>query len=274
MGDRRHGPLPPIIAAGVCAVALVALFCVAYFLPAAQRLDATALHGFNTLESGILRRPAWMVAFFGGYLPFGPGLAALWVAALKWKRKREAVAATVMMVAAGATAEVLKVVLAHPRFQPVLGPHQVNAASFPSGSVTSAMSMTVAALLVAPGRWRALSASFGAVFVLVVSLGVMISAWHFPSDVLGGILVATGYGFVAVAVLRRLDGFPGRRRLQARVPRPASFLGAEAAGVATALALLGIGLLGILVDRDPVAYVDTYTTTVAVGLVMPPTSGS
>jgi len=48
----------------------------------------------------------------------------------------------------------------------------------------------------------------GALVVLVLAAAALVGAsvvvieWHFPSDVLGGILVAAGWGFAAVAALR------------------------------------------------------------------------
>ena len=34
----------------------------------------------------------------------------------------------------------------------------------------------------------------------------MVLAWHFPSDVLGGILVASGWGFAVLALRRVAEG--------------------------------------------------------------------
>ena len=246
-------------------MALVALMLVAYYVAGAQRLDATALHGFNTLESGVLGRPGFAVALLGGYLPFGPGLLLLWLGAVRWGRKRQALAATGVMFAAGITAEVLKIVLAHPRVHPILGSHQVNAASFPSGSATAAMAMAVAALMVVPRRWRGLTAALGAVFVFAVSLGVLISAWHFPSDVLGGLIVATGYGFAGLAVLRYLDrsaGAPARSALIVRRPSRGALEAAAGVVLAAVLAvLIAVGWSGRVLD-----YAGTYTTTVITAL--------
>lgn len=265
MANRLRGPVPALIGAVACAVALVGLMLVAYYVAGAQRLDATALHGFNTLESGVLGRPGFAVALLGGYLPFGPGLILLWVGAVRWGRKRQALAATGVMFAAGITAEVLKIVLAHPRIHPILGSHQVNAASFPSGSATSAMAMAVAALMVVPRRWRALTATLGAVGVFAVSFGVLISAWHFPSDVLGGLTVATGYGFAGLAGLRFLDQRAGAPARSALVARWASRGALEVAG-----AVLLAGVFAVLIavgwsDRV-LDYAHTYTTTVIAAL--------
>jgi membrane-associated phospholipid phosphatase len=49
---------------------------------------------------------------------------------------------------------------------------------------------------------------------------VMILAWHFPSDVLGGILVACGWGFAVLALRRAAEGSGSSPRAQAS-SRPA-----------------------------------------------------
>src|SRR5699024_3426565 len=139
----------------LCALATAAVVSLVYLVPSAQRLDATALHGFNTLEGGLLRRPTMMIAFFAAPLAFVPGLPLLLWSGRRWGRMREALVGAAVVVASSATAEGLKVVSAHERFQPVLGPHQVNAASFPSGTVAVVMAFVVAALIVVPGRLRA-----------------------------------------------------------------------------------------------------------------------
>jgi membrane-associated phospholipid phosphatase len=264
MRNGFKGPLPALLGCAACVAALVTLMLVAYYDATAQRLDATALYGFTTLESG-LRVPVWGFALVGGVFPLALGLVGLYYFAARWGRRREAIAAIVVVLAANVTTQVLKVVLAHPRIQPILDPHQVNAASFPSGHATSAMSMAVATLLVVPPRWRAVTAAAGAALVFAVSFSVLVLAWHFPSDVLGGILVATGYGFAALALLRYLAARPDERRATALLPGPPSRGALEAVGatVVLAAAVLAFALAGKILD-----YAGTYTTTVLTALAI------
>ena len=71
----------------------------------------------------------------------------------------------------------------------------------------------LSALLVTPRRLRPLVAVIGALFVIAVSVSLLILAWHMPSDVLGGYLVATLWAALAVAALRALDRrWPARPR--------------------------------------------------------------
>ena len=48
-------------------------------------------------------------------------------------------------------------------------------------------------------------ASIGAVFAVAVGCALLILAWHMPSDVLGGYLVAALWTALAVAALRAAD---------------------------------------------------------------------
>jgi membrane-associated phospholipid phosphatase len=257
--------MPALLGCAACVVGVVALMLVAYYDAAAQRLDATALFGFGTLDNGPLHSVAWGFGVVGGVFPLAFGLLGLYYLAGRWGRRREAIAATVVVVAANVTTEVLKLALAHPRIQSILGPNQVSAASFPSGHATSAMSMAVAALLVVPPRWRAITATVSAVLVFGVSFSVLVLEWHFPSDVFGGLMVATGYGFAAVAALRYLETSPEQRRMAAMISRPPSQGALEAAAVAVAFAVAAFALSRAQSILD---YAGTYTTTVLTALAI------
>jgi membrane-associated phospholipid phosphatase len=93
-------------------------------------------------------------------------------------------------------------VLAHPRFQPYADYHQPLSDAFPSGHATAAASIAVALMLVAPPRLRAPAVLVGCGFASAVGVSVVVLQWHFASDVIGGFLVAAGWGFAAVAALR------------------------------------------------------------------------
>jgi hypothetical protein len=93
--------------------------------------------------------------------------------------------------------------LAHPRGG--FGEFHVGAEAFPSGHATAAMSLALAAILVAPARLRPLVALVGAGFALAVGFAIVSLDYHFPSDVAGGYLVATGWCFGALAAVRMLS---------------------------------------------------------------------
>jgi membrane-associated phospholipid phosphatase len=210
----------PLAAWIACAGALVGLALVAYGIDAAQRADATLLSKFIARD-GTFGTPAETIAHLGDPLPLLVMLAAACAIAL-WRRKPlDAAAAVTVVAGANLTTQILKVALAHPRFQSVLGHDQLGPVAFPSGHATAATSIAIAFLFVVPHGWRPAAAAAGACFVAAVGCSVMILAWHFPSDVLGGILVASGWGFAVLAVRRIAEGGGGSGRRAQLASRPA-----------------------------------------------------
>lgn len=184
-----------------CVVALIGLTLAAYGVDPFQRLDATALSRFAAHQASSFGSIAEVLAHLADPLPLLVLLAAICALGLYWGRPRQVAAAVAVVAGANLTTQILKVALAHPRFQPVLGPHQLGPVAFPSGHSTAAASIAVALLLVTPWRWRPLAFAVGAGFVAGVGCSVLVLSWHYPSDVLGGILVAAGWGFAALACL-------------------------------------------------------------------------
>lgn len=195
----------PLGLAGVCVGAFWLLLVVAYWLPPARWADGWAVAGFLNLQSPWVDRLAWHVAHLANPVQFSVWTVALASVALYRRRPRQALAVIVMLAGANLTAQVLKHALAHPRHHDFLGDAQLAAAAFPSGHATASMSLAFAAVLVAPPAWRAAVAVAGAGFALVVSESIMLLAWHFPSDVAGGFVVATAFALATVAALRAAD---------------------------------------------------------------------
>lgn len=206
MVKRVRGPVAAWLA---CAGALVLLTFVAYGVGHAQQLDARALSRLSAAPHSTTASLAEAIAFLADPLPLLLMLAVLCGVALYRGRPLDAAGAVVVVLGANLTTQILKTLLAHPRYQPVLGWDQIDAVSFPSGHVTAAASIAVALALVVPRGWRFTAAVLGTGFVFAVGCSVVALGWHFPSDVAGGILVALGWGF-AVLALRR-----------AAAPRPA-----------------------------------------------------
>ena len=125
------------------------------------------------------------------------------------------VAVAAVMALAPLTAEMLKPLLAHPH--DIVGGVHIGPASWPSGHSTAALTLALCAVLVAPSRVRPLVAAIGGAFAVAVGLVLLILAWHMPSDVLGGYLVATLWMALAVAALR---GAERRWPAGARAVRP------------------------------------------------------
>jgi membrane-associated phospholipid phosphatase len=216
VAKRIGAPLAAWIA---CAGALVLLALVAYGIDAAQWADATLLTKFIALD-GSVGSLAEAIAHLGDPLPLLAMLAAACGIALRRGRPLDAAAAVTVVAGANLTTQVLKVALAHPRVQSVLGDHQLGPVAFPSGHATAATSIAIAFAFVVPPAWRAAAAALGAGLVVAVGCSVMVLAWHFPSDVLGGILVASGWGFAVLALRRVAEGGGSERPAQAS-SRPA-----------------------------------------------------
>ena len=197
----RPGVRAPAIAAAVCAAALVALLVAAYAVPPFPSLDATALGGLESLTAHLSATGLNAVAHTADPLPLALMLAVVVAAGFAAGRRRQAVAAALAVGGANLVAQILKVVLAHPRFQ-----NQVAAAAFPSGHATASMSIALAAVIVATPRWRMLVAPLAGCYALAVATSILILGWHFPSDALGGILVASSFAFASVAAMRALSG--------------------------------------------------------------------
>jgi membrane-associated phospholipid phosphatase len=193
----------PLLACLGCAGALIALVIVAYKLGPVEHLDATLLAKISS-PAGTGREDGLADGFahLADPLPLIAMLAAIVVLALAAGRRREALAVVAVVAGANLTTQVLKVLLAHPRYEPFLGFHQPSPTAFPSGHATAATSIAVALLLTAPRRLRPLALLAGTAFVGLISISLLVAEWHYPSDVLGGILVAAGWGFAAVAALR------------------------------------------------------------------------
>jgi len=197
------GPLSALAVAGACLAAMALLWALAEHVPALQWRDAQVLHDFTLLSRPRIDGVASFLLHLLNPLLFILWGIALVAVALARERPRVAVAVAAILALAPWTAETLKPILAHPHIQ--IGYVNIGAASWPSGHSTAASILVLSALLVTPRRLRPLVAVIGALFVVAVSCSLLILAWHMPSDVLGGYLVATLWAALAVAALRAAD---------------------------------------------------------------------
>jgi membrane-associated phospholipid phosphatase len=243
----------PIAAAAACAAGFGGVLVFSYGIDRAAHLDASLFEGLGSLGTPG-RLPLFDVAAYSADpLPLIAFLAVLATLGLRWGRRAHVIAALATVGAAAVTTQLLKIVLAHPRVQPILG-GGISPVSFPSGHATAAMSMAVALVLVVPRRLRTAAVIGGAGYALAVSVAVIVLGWHYPSDVLAGLLVATGFGFLAVAALRA----SGHLAAEAPVPvvrRPAW------PALETGLALAGVvvALLAITRADDLLDYARSHT---------------
>ncbi len=146
-------------------------------------------------------------------------LAALAAAVgLKRGKRREVVAALVVVAGANLTTQLLKVLVSHPRVRSILGAEGFSWDGFPSGHTTAIGSIVVAFLFVVPASWRLLVAVLGACLVAAVGCAVVVLHRHFPSDVIGGVLVVGAWSFAALAALRASESRDAGRRAPAQPP--------------------------------------------------------
>jgi membrane-associated phospholipid phosphatase len=187
--------------AALCLVGLALTWSVAALVPAAQVKDAVALHDFTLLGTHphVEAAANFLLNLLDPLLFIIWGLALV-LFAIAGGRPRVAAAITVVMGMAPLSAEVLKPLLAHPHVR--IGATQIGPASWPSGHATAALALALSAVLVAPARRRRAVIALGAVFTFAVGCALLIRAWHMPSDVVGGYLLAGLWMALAVAGLR------------------------------------------------------------------------
>ncbi len=209
----------PLVACLACAGGFVLLAALVFGFGPVQHADAALLA--RLIEPGTrVDSLAADVAKLGDPAALLLLLALACGIALARRQPRGALAALALVAGANLTTQLFKALLAHPRFQAILGSEQLASNTFPSGHATAAASIAIAFLFVVPRDLRLLTAVIGACLVVAVGCSVMALAWHYPSDVLGGILVAAGWGFAALAGLRATESAPRGRRAQ--LPRRAA----------------------------------------------------
>jgi membrane-associated phospholipid phosphatase len=190
-----------------------------------QDADQEAFYGFLALARPSTSGPAVAVATTAdpvGYalLVAGTLLAGWWAKGL-----RSALAAGVAILGANLTTQFLKHTLAAPR-QLQVDPH-----SWPSGHMTAAMSVVLAAVLLAPSARRPLIAVVGGVYVVAMGYSLPLLGSHYPSDVLAAVPVAAAWLGLAALALPAAD-----RPWPTRPGRPNLRAAATAAGAIAAIA--------------------------------------
>jgi membrane-associated phospholipid phosphatase len=245
-------PRLPLLAALACLVGLVVAGVLALAVPGAHERDAAMLHGFLALDRPSVHRAIWFLAHLCDTLPYAFAGVLCIALALARRRGWRALAVACLLAVTGVTTQLLKHALARPHLEHWL-PEQVATSSWPSGHSTAAMTLALCAILVAPPALRAAAAMLGGAFAVGVGYAVLVLGWHYPSDVLGGFLVAGLWASLAVAVLHRVEA-----------PEPASRpVWEPLAGLAVGAGVVAAVVLGV--RADTVALYTSERTTFAVG---------
>ncbi|HWT24838.1 MAG TPA: phosphatase PAP2 family protein, partial [Solirubrobacteraceae bacterium] len=190
--------LPALLVAALCAVAAAVVWLVATRTGWGAAIDGRTLGGFAGLETPRVKRAAESVSA----LVDPPGFAALaalivGVAVVRGRLGLAGVVAVVML-AANVTTQALKRGLPDVHSEIALGP---GPGAWPSGHTTAAMVLALCAVLVAPARLRPFVAAAGGAFAIVVVYSILVLQHHYPSDIVGGYLVAGAWTALGVAVL-------------------------------------------------------------------------
>jgi hypothetical protein len=225
-----------------------AVFCIVlgvavYFavhVPVIADAELRTLEGFMGLPGQQYARD--LVNVFNPF-PYVLLASGIVVSALVAGRPKAAAAALLTMGGAGVTTQILKPLLAFQRdFPPgnFMGP-----VAFPSGHTTAVMSLSLALIIVSPARLRPLVGAAAGLLTVATVFSLLILGSHYPSDIVGGLLVATTWAILATAALR-VEFSP------------------SLSGVALGAALLGIAGAIVVAQRpeDALAYASANTTFV------------
>lgn len=171
-----------------------------------------AVHKLYELAGGVLTPFMELISLMG---KGGIFLICLSLFLIFFKKTRRFGTAMLLGLAIGAlcTNLFLKVVIARPRpyadtgsifyqLWSMMGQHLESDKSFPSGHTTSAFAAMVPLFLLGSKRvsWLAL------VFAFLMGLSRIYLVVHYPSDVLGGLIVGTVAGILAVLIAKKLPG--------------------------------------------------------------------
>jgi membrane-associated phospholipid phosphatase len=244
-----------LIGAAVGVVLLAVTWYVAHYSSLGRSVDASILGGFSGLTRPRLDRVTNFVAQLCSPRQYVFLAAVPVLVALLRRRPRVAGMIAVVLLCANESTQLLKPLLAGPRDPVSWAP--LGFASWPSGHATAAMSLALCSVIAAPPRRRPVVAAAMAAFAIAVSYSFLELAWHYPSDVLGGFLVAgtwTLLGIAGLSILRaRSEGVVAA---DAR-PRHAAFSVGEAlapVGVMAAVAGVLVGLILVAHPHEVIAY--------------------
>jgi membrane-associated phospholipid phosphatase len=192
-----------LLGAGACVLLLALVWVAAFHIGSFRHADQSGYRQFIDLQSH--DSIGWVASHLVRLFQPNPyvylALVPLVVALLRG-RPRVVLAIGAILLGANASTELLKHVLAEPRPSSVFhGFSPLPPASWPSGHSTAVMALVLASVLAVPARLRPAAAALGALLAIAVGYSVVARGLHYPSDVLGGFLMAATWTLVVVAGL-------------------------------------------------------------------------
>jgi hypothetical protein len=124
--------------------------------------------------------------------------------------------------------------------------------SYPSGHTTVAVSIGMAAVLIAGSRWRGAVAFAAAALAAGAGVFVVTAEWHRPSDSIGSYLLTLAVAAACMALLRAWR--PAHITIEHRLARPGAPAGRSAAGLEAAAVLAGIAVFAGAIVLASVRY--------------------
>lgn len=212
----------PLLLAAFCALFGAGVYLAVVHVPELQTADLRVFEGFMGLQTMPGAEYADDIVRLFDPAPFAALVLSILALGVLFDRSRAGVLAAGAMLGANVTSQILKPLLAVQRESPIgnpLGPE-----AWPSGHTTAVMSFALALAIVAPPRWRPLAATVGGVLTVITTFSIIMLGWHYPSDVVGGLLIATAWACLAVIPLR-----PDERPSLRAPARAAGILAAAAA---------------------------------------------
>ena len=187
-----------LLTSAACAALAVVVYLAVIHLALAQRVD------LRVLEDAMAHQTASRASLANDLLawvsPLGVALiaATLIAGAVAQGRARAGLAAGLTVAGANVTTQLLKPLLAVQR--PYPAGHYLGPEAWPSGHTTAIVSLVLAFVIVLPPRLRPPGALLGGLFALAALGSIVLLGFHYPSDVLGGVLVASAWAAAAVAL--------------------------------------------------------------------------
>ncbi len=248
-----HGRARNALIGATLGIALfVLIWYVRVHIGIVARADRSVLLGFAGLDRPAVNRITSFVANLCDPKPYVVLAAIPILVALARRRPRVAAMIGVVILGANATTQQLKPLLAESTGSLIPG---LGAASYPSGHATAAMTLALCSVIAVPARWRPRVAASMAAFAVAVCYSFLELRWHYPSDVLGGFLMAGIWTLLGAAALSVVDARWPQRVISPEARRAAPIPIAAALTPVAVVLLAAVAFAALLAIVRPHAVV-------------------